>query len=235
MTTPRPRTPELEDVLAQTIEYYLMDTHTILPARVTAYDAKTQKVEVQPLVQRRIAADDDEEICETLPVIGDIPVAFPRTRKYFITFPLEVGDIVTLWVSEISLDNYLSSTGKVPVDPDDFRMHDLTDAIAYPGGYPFAAPIKDISKDTMAMGRDEQGIQVHFKEDEFEIRLKGKATKHVALVEDLQSLWTQQKAYLDTHVHTSSAPSTPTSPPVASAPAWDPGINSNTVAIPENK
>ena len=233
MSTEDSRTPTLEEVLNKAIEYHLEDTYTSLPAKVLEYDPETQKVTVQPLVQRRVKTEDGEEFVETLPPISDVPVAFPRTRKYFITFPLERDDNVTLWVSQKSLDNWESSTGRDVVDPKDTRRHDLTDCIAYPGGYPFGAPIQDISRDTMALGRDGQGIQVHFKEDEFEVRLAGKASKHVALVEDLEALYNSLKTVFDNH--TQPVVGATAGAPVVKAPAWNPGINSNVVAVPANK
>jgi hypothetical protein len=63
----------------------------------------------------------------------------------------------------------------------------------------------------------------------------GDGSKHVAIVEALQQLYTQLKAKLDvfdTHIHpTAMGPSGPPTP-VITAPPWDASINSTKVSIP---
>jgi hypothetical protein len=58
--------------------------------------------------------------------------------------PVDVGDYVLLLFNEKSIDSFSQIGGLV--DPDDMRKHDLTDAVALPGFYPFLMPIVGIDK-----------------------------------------------------------------------------------------
>ncbi len=209
----------------------LNDVHTMQVGKVTEYDEKTHKCSVQPLVQRRVRVSDEEETAETLPIIPNVPVWTPRTRKFFLIIPLEPGDIVTLIFAERSLDTFLSSNGVTPVDPIDFTTHELKDAIAFPGGYPFTVPVQNVPSGEMAMGRDGNGIQIRFSDDELKITLAGNSSKRVVLAEDLEALWNQDKAWKQTHSH----PANGSPPSQQPSPPWDANIASNVVSLPENK
>lgn len=105
--------------------------HVAMPARIESYDYKTQKAVVKPLFRRKFR--DGKEV--SLPVIHNVPVACPRAGKAFIHMPLKRGDKVLLIFADRSLDKWLSTGGDI--EPADARMHDLSDAVAYPGLYPF--------------------------------------------------------------------------------------------------
>ena len=146
------------------IESMLADLHTCMPGRVEEYDAAKQMATVKPLLKRRIVHQDGSELLESLPSIPNVPISFMRSANFFLSFPIAVGDIVTLHFAERSLDNYLEGTGE-DTDPDEFRMHDLADAIAVPGFYPFKKPIGDISSTNVVLGMDNSGAQVHITPD----------------------------------------------------------------------
>lgn len=134
------RTPRLETFVENLVEGRLADVHTCLPAKVVEFDAGQNKVSVQPLIKVSFIDDDGENQEETLPQISDVPVLYPRAGggKFAIVFPLEAGDFVTLVFAERSLDRWLSGDGAA-VNPGDLRKHQLSDAIAIPGGYPFGS------------------------------------------------------------------------------------------------
>jgi hypothetical protein len=254
------RSPEPEEVLRQAFSYFLGDTHTALPARVEEYYPDEQKIDAKPLIKRRVVGGDGSELLEELPIIPDVPVAFPRNANFFLTFPLAAGDLVLLVFAERSLDKWLASTGE-DTDPDEFRMHDLSDAVALPGLYPFSSAIKDVDKEGMALGHDKDGMQIHITQDKVEITSGGATVEitgkdssaefklgdgavHAAIVENLETLWGQLKAaidVLDTHIHTTTATVgatavpgviSPTTTP-ANAPSWDSSINSSKVSFPD--
>lgn len=144
----------------------------MLPAKVEEYFPDEQKVDVKPLIKRRIVGEEGEELLEELPIIPDVPVRFPRNANFFMTFPLAPGDLVMLVFAERSLDNWLAGTGE-DTDPDEFRMHDITDAVACPGLYPFSEAIGDIDTERMALGHKDDGMQIHIAEDHIEVTLGG--------------------------------------------------------------
>lgn len=114
--------------------------HTAIPAKVIRYVRDKQKADVQPLIQERYL---DGKLID-YPIIYDVPVIFPGAGGGQITFPLRVDDVVLLIFSERSIDRWVHSTSKAPIDPQDTRKHDLSDAIAIPGLFSFnTAPGSD--------------------------------------------------------------------------------------------
>lgn len=154
------RSPDDTELLNMAIESWLTDIHTCMPGRVDSYDSKTQMATIKPLLKRRIVHGDGSEALEILPPITNVPIHFHRAAGFFISFPIEKGDLVTLHFCETSIDNYMSGTGE-DTDPDEFRHHDLSDAIAVPGFYPFKRSINDISSVNLVIGKDNGGAQIH--------------------------------------------------------------------------
>jgi len=224
------RTPEFEEVLKLAINSFLEDVHTGLPGRVTEYFPATQRAHIKPLVKRRIIHQDGSELLEELPVIPDVPIAFARTQKFFFTLPIKQGDLVTLHFMERSIDNYLSGTGE-DTDPDEFRRHDLSDAVAIPGFYPFKKSIKDISSDNTVIGYDNGGIQLHLTPNgTMEVKLGGSSNEAVALGNALQSFWTNLvKPYIDSHFHPTGVG--PSGAPTTQLPSFDESIISKVILV----
>jgi hypothetical protein len=78
-----------------------------------------------------------------------IPIMFPSSGTGILSFPIKPGDPVLLIISDRSIDNYTYSEGIVPVDPTDRKTHDLSDAIAIPGFYPYRKALGIHSEDVV--------------------------------------------------------------------------------------
>ncbi len=120
--------------------------HTSFPARVLAYDAVDQTVDVRPAIQREAPTDDVETpvMYEVLPDLFAVPVQWPRAGGGALTFPIAVGDWVEVACAEQSLLAWREQggTGKTPGlnDP-----HGLNGAIAKPGWYPDTEKLTGVS------------------------------------------------------------------------------------------
>lgn len=119
----------LEDVIKTAIETALRETHTATPAKIISFDPATQTASVQPTI-KRVFKDGD---VLPLPVITGIRVAFQKVGDFTITFPLKAGDEGLLIFGERSMDNW-RKTGDIS-EPNDTRMHDLSDAVFFPMCY----------------------------------------------------------------------------------------------------
>lgn len=249
------RSPTPQEVLRAAVEYSLVDLHTALPGKVEAYDPETQKADIKPLIKRLVSTEEGEELVEELPVLPQVPVVFPRTTGAFITFPVAAGDHVLLIFNERSIDKFIAGDGE-DTDPDEFRMHDMSDAVALLGFYPDSKAIGADDNDTerLTIGTVEGGMRVHVANDHVEVTFDGGSTMkveqkdadatltlgdgavHAAIVEKLETLWGQLKSAMDTwdtHTHpTGVGPSGPASVP-SNVPAWDSSINSTKVSFPD--
>jgi len=136
MTQTKNETPTLSEVIRVAIEDALLNINTAMPGEIQSYDSATNFASVQPVFKRKYS--ENEEIVK-LPIINQVPVAFPRANQAAITFPIKKGDTVLLIFSQRSLDKWKQSGGII--SPDDPRTQDISDAIAIPGVYPVADPI----------------------------------------------------------------------------------------------
>lgn len=107
--------PSWETVLTDFGSKIESGIHTSMPGIVRAYDAATQTVEVQ--VALRVAG-------KALPVLQDVPVAFPAGGGFGVTFPLVAGDGVELVFEEFDSANY-RDTGTLS-DPNTLRKFGLS-------------------------------------------------------------------------------------------------------------
>ena len=172
MSVGQSRTPELAEVVKAAIAEGFSGLHVAMPGKVEKYDPILQKADVKPLIQRPVVARDGTESLEPLPVIPEVPVCFPRGGGFFCSFPLAKGDNVLLVFCDLSTDAFAYSTGSVDTDPVDLRQHDLTDAVAIPGFYPFPKAIKSLIGEGAAFG-SETGAQVRAKGDGIEVTSNG--------------------------------------------------------------
>ena len=183
--------PNLARVLTQAIARAGESIRVALPAKVVAYDASIQAVDVQPMIKDRFENEDGDIESETLPVIPRVPVVFPGANGFRVTFPIAVGDTVLLVFSDRSLDVWLDQ-GRV-VDPNDPRTHSLADAIAIPGLRSYKSPLLDAPTDAMSIGSDTSGAVIEI--DDSEIRAGG--TEKLSLRDELNDL----RDFVYDHVH----------------------------------
>jgi hypothetical protein len=164
-------TDELKKLLWEDFEYSMANIHVCIPGVVEKYDPKTRMAKIQPSLKRKIPGG----IFMDLPIIDDVPVYFPGTKKYTMHFPLEKGDEVALHVIERSTDVWRDNGGK-GIEDADLRRFDLCDCYAVPGLQPIEfIPVEDdglnivhktafdgdfISSVTM----DDDKVQVKYKE-----------------------------------------------------------------------
>lgn len=124
--------PRLETLLVEAIEARLKALNTGLPAKVTAFDASTQTVSVQPLFVKVVLDDDRQEQQQRYPVIESVPILYPGAGPWSLTFPMTVGDIVWLTFAQRALEQWKEADAGQEVDPAYSRTHDLSDAVAIP-------------------------------------------------------------------------------------------------------
>ena len=124
-------TPNLSQVLKQSVLYHLNDTHTSMVGEVTKYDATKNTVDVQPVIRARFTDGTTEQV----PIVSNVPIAYPQGAGFSIRFPMSVGDFVMLVFAERALDEWKSEGGS-NVEAQSRRRFDMSDAVAIPGVVP---------------------------------------------------------------------------------------------------
>lgn len=158
----------LAQLLKLTMEQRLQDLHVALPGKVEDYDASKQTATVKPLIKRHVAGDEGGKVVESLPVIYNVPVMFPRGGGYFLSFPLQAGDHVLIVFCERNISQWQPQGADV--DPGDVELHPLSGAVCFPGLYPDSQQLGDANANNFVVGQD-GGCQTHYTDQD--IRLTG--------------------------------------------------------------
>jgi hypothetical protein len=197
-------TPDLGDLLAEAVAFARGSIATAIPATVVAYDPVRQAVTAKPTVSGRYQDPDTGALIPfPLPTISNVPVAFPSSAGFAITWPLAPGDTVYLLIADSSLDEW-KATGNPENLPQDTRRFDLTDAIAIPGLRPFTRPIP-------ATGWSATALVV----EGVDIRLGSSAAGDpVALSTLVAAELARIVTAFNLHTHTATGPTAPTTPPI---------------------
>lgn len=125
------RAEDLDTVLQSVIDSVLANVHTVQVGQVVSFDAAKQTCTVQPCAMRVYTGQDPI----ALPPIEDVPVVYPGSGDWWITFELVAGQYVLLVFAERSIAKWLNSGGVS--DPQLSSKFDLSDAIAIPGINPY--------------------------------------------------------------------------------------------------
>lgn len=199
----------LSEVLKASFETMLSQVHTCLPGKIETYDYEYQKASVKPLIKKKYL---DGKV-ESLPVIVNVPVLFPRTANFSFTYPLEKDDLVLILFSERSLELYLEQGGEQ--EPGDRRKFDLSDAIVIPGLYPFSEKSKSKNNDDVFIKYNEAELKIS-KDGKFRFKgdlvVEGEVTAGVTVNEEGED---EGGINLTTHIHSEvSAGGETSGPPV---------------------
>ena len=101
-----------------------------IPCIVQSYDPGKGTVECQPAIREKIINQNEEIEYQNLPLLLDVPVVFPSTDSWSVSFPLKIGDECLVFFSDLSIDNFWEK-GNVQ-NPIEDRRHDLSDGFAIP-------------------------------------------------------------------------------------------------------
>jgi hypothetical protein len=122
---------ELDDLLKEKMDYLFSQVHTTFPGVVTEYDATTRRAIIQPSLKRYTGKKEFVEF----PLLIDVPVQYPGTKKFTIHFPLEKGDEVAVFFSERAIGLW-KQTGMDGIEDPKPRRFSLPDAYCTPGLQP---------------------------------------------------------------------------------------------------
>lgn len=200
--------PGLAQTIRSAIDAAQRGLHTGLPAYVKKYDDAQNTCDVQPVLQDVFLDELGNEVAADPPVLTGVPVQWPGGGGWYVKGGLQVGDIVYLSFAERSLDRWRAYSGDKPIDPEEARHHDLSDAQAVPApgrGYPATGG-------DLVLGRIDGANEVRLKADG-SVLLGAGATRGVARINDAvrsdatldSAFWTAVGA-LDAFARAASSP-----------------------------
>lgn len=127
--------PSLSSIIEKIVRNALLDTNVAIPGIIQKFTPDLQEVEVELVVKREIVEPTDdvktEIIREALPVLIQVPVVQMQGGRFFLTTPIKPGDEALVIFSQRDMDRWYTSARTS--DPNSYRQHDLSDAIAIVG------------------------------------------------------------------------------------------------------
>jgi hypothetical protein len=183
----------LEEVTdAEMIDAFLdarqTDLHVAMPCKVESYDRSAGTVDVVPALNRSLPDGDGNYVSRARPKLTGVPVQWPRTTQFALTFPLRAGDYGLLVVCERNIAAW-RATGNQG-DPGDLGMHTLDGAVFLPGLYPDSSSAQSADASNMVIGSDTNGSARIIIKPTAEVDVGAAAANFVAMSEKV-------KAWLD--------------------------------------
>ncbi|WP_397599116.1 Gp138 family membrane-puncturing spike protein [Silvanigrella sp.] len=117
----------ISEVIQAHLENFLTEFHTVFPAQVVRYNHENQCADLQPTIKKRFK---DGQVLD-LPILHNVPICFLSVSNSIIGLPIKENDTVLVLICERSIDAWINSDG-APIDPDDTRKFNLSDALAIP-------------------------------------------------------------------------------------------------------
>lgn len=129
-TTNRPH-----DVRNNTAQVAVQSSMGEIPGEIIEFDPDTQLAKIQPLFEIVINGTQLR-----MPELEEVPVRFPVAGNGALTFPVQVGDKVTLRPQMRSTDLYHTDETEIPNDERFYNLSDMEAHLA--GGESAAQPIQ---------------------------------------------------------------------------------------------
>jgi len=130
------------------IESEVREVLTTITGSVVSYEAGKQLASLAPNLKQKFG---DKEL--TAPKMEQIRIAQPRGGGYTMHFPLKAGNPVVIMHLPRSHDTQQTEGGAADNHPG--RMHNLSDAIALPGGGDDTKALKDLPANRMHAGSED--------------------------------------------------------------------------------
>ena len=218
------QTPSLTQFVQLAVENRLEDLHTCSYGTVTSYDATKQEATVQ-LIPRRATTDEEGNLVLERPApLLSVPVIFPGSGDWSMTFPVKPGDTVLVVFFECPSDAFLAGGG-TDVDTGDYtRKHHMSDAVCYPGFRSKGKRVANPAPPTNALalrGGGGSPAAVYVKDDgTVEVRNVSGSAVSLALKSDVTAVYSAVNSHEHSYIApgTGGGPATTTGGPTFAAP-----------------
>jgi hypothetical protein len=165
-----------ENGIVKLIESFINDIHTSMPGKIVSYDGARQTCTVQPCIKNKYI---EQEEYEDLPLLLDVPVLFPGSGDFWMTWDVKPESYCWLMFAERSIENFIMDGGLV--EPGSFSTYDLSDAVAFVGINPNPEALADCVADCMMLRNRAGTTSIKIETDKITII---NANGHILLADD---------------------------------------------------
>jgi hypothetical protein len=141
---------------------------TILPAKVIRWTSSTNTVEIEPQFIEAWRDEDGrhQETTEDAARVSNVPVLFPRSGSWAITFPIETGSFGLVTCTKYSLDRWRQQARRC--DPGDLRRFGMSGAVFHPVNlYPDSSALSNVDTGYMNLAGNDGEIALADRIDKF--------------------------------------------------------------------
>ncbi|MFJ0303329.1 hypothetical protein SAMN02799632_03243 [Acinetobacter pittii] len=146
------RSPHLLNIINDAIKSALAVVWTNLPCIVDSYDPDKQTVTVTPAIQIPVMQEDGSIEMVTIKPLPDVPVCWPKSGGFALTFPVKQGDECLVHFSSRCIDLWWQSGEIQP--PFENRKHDLSDGFATFAPQSQPKRLKSVATDAVELRND---------------------------------------------------------------------------------
>lgn len=142
------------------------DVFTALPGVVKAFNSVTMTADIQLAVKFPRRNGDGSAEYEEAPILGDVPIVYPRGGGFQMTFPLAAGDGVLVVFSTLDTGAWETS-GLAPSEPLNLIRGGLNSCVALPGWNAITAPMSPLdatSRESKGMIGKDGGLHVELSD-----------------------------------------------------------------------
>lgn len=164
----------LEEALLTALNGVKAGLWTSLPCIVQKYDPNKITVDVQPVYKIPVTDMNGQKRHQTMPLLLDCPVMFPRGGGFTLTFPIKTGDECLVVIADRCIDFWWQNGGVQATR--DLRMHDLSDGFAFVGGMSQANKISDLSTNSVQLRDDSGSNYIELGSGDINLVATGKVT-----------------------------------------------------------
>lgn len=216
------RDPDIVEGVQSVVRGERAEQRTAIPGVVQSYDIATQRANVQSGVQLQLL--DGSTISDVMFV--NVPVVFPGAGGYSIHYPLADGDECLVIFAERSIDEWLARGGYDRV-AQDTRRFSAADAVCIPGlrSAPNVLPANARPADALCVASADGAVRMEVRAGGVvtifanEVRLGNDSAVFLALADLVDARLASIRTAYNTHVHTATGPTAPTTPPTVLLPA----------------
>ena len=146
-------TPRLPTYVRARQERRELGMQTSFPAKVLRWDSSANTVTLKPQFLETSVGLRGDRVSEPEPdAITNVPVLYPRSGAWAITFPIELGTFGLVTCTKYSLDRWRESGGVG--DPGDLRRFTMSGAVFHPVNlYPDNAALSNVDPAFMEIGK----------------------------------------------------------------------------------
>jgi len=148
--------------LKKTQENASYSVRSCIPAIIKSINYDTMTVEAQPAI-REIMSENGNYVNVDLPLLVDVPLYFPNSSKFSITFPIAVEDECLIFFSDMCIDAWWQNGGIQ--NQFEVRRHDLSDGFCIPSNLSQAKKITNFNSDYLEIKNNETGVKIEIRDN----------------------------------------------------------------------